>query len=162
MAADINLKFNTAQAMNGTDTSVLSTDWIKGLAGQDWGAGDAPVLEVITTTDGAGAGTVRFEVGAVLADGTGFIALAATMPLDPTTLDAPVVGVGTLNTMKGTRKLLRLSPLDVVPPNANPLLTDLRMRAVFVGAVTGLAVSSQLVPAEVMTQAPNHAYPAGY
>ena len=162
MAADINTKFNTAQAMNGTDTTVLSTDWIKGFAAQDWGAGDAPKLEIIVTTTGAGAGTVRFEVGAVASDGTGFVPLASTPPIDPTTLVAPVVGTGTLNTMKGTRRLLSMSPLDSVPPGGLATLTDTRMRAVFVGAVTGLAVSSQLVPREAMTQAPNHAYPAGF
>lgn len=159
MASDINLRFNNAQAMNGTDTTVLSTDWIDFKVAQDIAGGHEPTVEIIPTTVGAGAGTVRFELLAVDLAGANGVPLDSTPPLTPSTLVPATANAGGAPIVTGARLLLRVSGKPQALPGAT--LTHLRVRAVMVGAVTGLAVSSQLVP-EANTSHPNKAYAVGY
>lgn len=156
MSADISTRFCQALAMNGTNATILSTDWIDMKKAQDNAGGREPEVEIAFTTTGSGAGTVRFELGAVDSAGANFAILDTTKDLTPSTLIAPTAGVGV--SLGGTRLTLRMSSQNALP---SATLTHLRLRAITVGAVANLAVTAQLVDRSG-TVHPDKAYAAGF
>lgn len=147
MSADINLRFCTALSVAGTDTTTASTDWVDFKAAQDNAGGKSPVVEIIPTTVGANVGTVRFEIGAVDSSGANFAILDTTKQYAATALVPGQV-----------RIIMKMDPQTALPGST---LTHIRVRAVTVGAVTGLAITAQMAEEEV-TSHPLKTYAAGY
>lgn len=160
MSADLNLVFCQAQATNGTDTTINSTDWIDGKVIQDWAGGVAPVAEIIVTTAGAGGGTfVKFAVAAVDSSGNNPQIIATTDAYAATSLVPPTAAAP-----QGTIVHLKLSDLatfsfNLLSSGANR--THLRLLVQTIGAVTGLAITAHLIP-EGATNRTGKSYAAGY
>lgn len=138
MTADIQTIFSTSQAVAGTDTTVLSTDWIPLGVAMNMGDGcDTPGVEVHVMTAPTAGTSIAFELLSVAVDGT-----SNPVVLDRTRLYlvAELVPVSTTNP-DGTLIGLRMSPQI-----AHPVGTCLRVRYQLVGGITGFVVSAQLVP----------------
>lgn len=143
MTADMQTIFSTSQAVAGTDTTVLSTDWIPLGVAQNMGDGiDAPGVEIHVITAPTAGTSITFQLLSVATDGTSSpVVLDQTRPyLIAELLPVETTGTGASN-KDGTIIGLRMSPQV-----AHPVGTCLRVRYSLTGGITGFVVSAQLVP----------------
>lgn len=147
---DVQTIFSTAQTVTGTDTSVLSTDWIDCKVATDLAAGKPIEVEGIVTTAVTGGTSVRMQLGVCELDGTNFVVLDET----------PAILVADLGA--GTRHILRASPQKSLPAvSGSDPRQCLRVRWLTVGAVATGVWSAHLVDV-AGSQRPGKSYPAGY
>lgn len=147
---DVQTIFATAQTVTGTDTSVLSTDWIDCRVATDLAAGNPIEVEAIVNTAVSGGTSMQMQLGVCELDGSNFV------PLDVT----PVMLVGTLTA--GTRIILRASPQKLLPAiSGSDPRQCLRVLWFCTGAVAAGVWSAHLVDV-AGSQRPNKSYPAGY
>lgn len=147
---DVQTIFSTAQTVTGTDTTVLSTDWVDCRVATDLAAGNSIEVEAIVTTAVSGGTSVQMQLGVCELDGSNFV------PLDVT----PALAIADLGA--GTRHILRASPQKLLPAiSGSDPRQCLRVRWFTVGAVAAGAWSAHLV-SDAGSQRPGKSYPAGY
>jgi hypothetical protein len=121
---------------------------------QDWGAGKAPIVEVIVSTTFAGGTSATFQVTAVDSAGANPKVIAQSRAYPVAELVAP--GAGTPS--KGTVVHVRLDPQQLLP---GATLTHLRLQTLSVGTTTAGAITAHLLP-DAGTASPVKAHAAGY